>query len=387
MRGVGTVSFGPDRQGKIYGERQAPVAVTYADWKSRAREALTPEAFSYIEGGAGEGTTMSSNRTAFLRRHIRPRMLRGASLRHLERTVLGTPLPFPVLLAPVGVQSIMHPEGERATAAGARAAGAPLVLSSVSSETLETVADELGPSPRWFQLYPAKDRDLIKSFITRAEAAGYSALVVTLDTTLVGWRPDDLRHAFLPFLDGEGLGNYISDPVFRDRLGRTPDPRELDTVHYFLKVYMNPALNWADIDWIRSQTRLPLILKGITHPEDAKAAVRHGVDGLIVSNHGGRQVDGAVAALDALPALVDAVGGDLEILLDSGIRSGADIVKALALGARAVLIGRLYAYALAAGGSDGVRDCLLNLRAELDLTLALSGHGSVDDLIPADLTV
>lgn len=381
------MSFGPDRQGKIYGERQAQLAVTYADWEARAREALNPKAFSYIQGGAGAGTTVAGNRSAFLRRQIRPRMLQGASVRCLERTVLGTRLPFPVLLAPVGVQSIMHPEGERATAAGARAVGVPMVLSTVSSEPLEAVAEELGDSPRWFQLYPAKDRDLITSFIGRAEAAGYSALVVTLDTTLVGWRPDDLRQAYLPFLDGEGLGNYVSDPVFAAKLGAVPDPRRIETVSRFLQIYMNPALDWRDIEWIRGQTRLPLVLKGITHPEDAKRAVQQGVDGLIVSNHGGRQVDGAVAALDALPAVVDAVGGEAEVLVDSGIQSAADIVKALALGARAVLIGRLYAYALAAAGRDGVRDCLMNLRAELDLTLALTGHRSVDELGSQDLTI
>jgi lactate 2-monooxygenase len=264
----------------------------------------------------------------------------------------------------VGVQSIIHPQGELPVARAARALGVPMVLSTVSSNRLEDVAAELGPTPRWFQLYWPKDPELAASFVQRAERAGYGAIVVTLDTNLLGWRERDLQNGYLPFLAGEGIANYMSDPVFRSRLKSTPaaDPDAVGEA--FERIVSNAALTWKDLAWLRRTTRLPIILKGILDPEDARRALAEGVAGIGVSNHGGRQVDGAVAALDALPRVVEAVRGRATVIFDSGIRRGADVVKALALGAKCVLS---------------------NLLADLDLTLALAGCASVAELGPANL--
>lgn len=375
---------GMERALFLYGVKEAGRRVTYEDWREAAA-ALAPEHFAYIDGGAGRGRTASANEAAFARRQILPRMLRAVAETDLTVRLFGKTYPFPVLLGPIGVQTEAHPEGELATARGARATGFPLVLSTVSSYSLEDVAAALGNSPRWFQLYPGRDDGVNRSFIERAEAAGYEVLVITLDTTRVGFRPLDLRQSHLPFLKGEGIANYLTDPVFAASLGHAPDPRDAATIQHFLRVYVNPTLSFADIDRLVAMTKLPVVLKGILHPDDAKEARSHGVAGVIVSNHGGRQVDGAIASLDALPAVREAVGQDLTVLLDSGIRSAADVLKALCLGADAVLIGRLYAFALAAGGQKGVEACLLNLAAELDTTMLLAGMASVSALGPQDL--
>jgi isopentenyl diphosphate isomerase/L-lactate dehydrogenase-like FMN-dependent dehydrogenase len=307
-------------------------------------------------------------------------MLRDVSSRDLSVSVLGMTIPAPILLGPIGVQSIIHPDADRGPARAAAAIGVPFVLSTVSSATIEEVATVMGDAPRWFQLYPGADREIIASMIRRAEGAGYSALVVTVDTAILGWRDRDLQAAYLPFLLAEGIANYLSDPVFRSRLAQPPEENIRAAVMEWLAIFGNPGLTWVDLDFIRAQTRLPLLLKGITHPEDARLALAHGVDGLIVSNHGGRQVDGAVAALDALPAICDVARERVPILMDSGVRRGADVLKALALGARAVLIGRPYAYAMAVAGEEGVRELLRNLIAEIDLQLALSGCRSIDEV-------
>jgi lactate 2-monooxygenase len=238
----------------------------------------------------------------------------------------------------------------------------------------------MGASPRWFQLYPSKSRDVAASMIARAELSGYSAIVVTLDTAVLGWREHDLRLGHLPFLEGHGIVNYLSDPVFRAMLARPPEEDPRAAIMQFFGVFNNPAFGWSDVDWLRSQTKLPILLKGLVHPDDASMALDHGVDGIVVSNHGGRQLDGAIGTLDALPAMVEAVDGEVPLLIDSGVRRGADVIKALALGAKAVLIGRPYAYAMASHGEDGVRHLIRTMMADIDLQLALCGLTSVADL-------
>jgi lactate 2-monooxygenase len=358
--------------------------VPVADLEERARAVLSAEAFGYVAGGAGAERTMRANLRAFERWEIVPRMLRDVSVRDLSTSVLGTVMPAPVMLAPVGVQSIVHPEGELATGKGAAAQHVPMILSTAASHTIEEVAEAMEGASRWYQLYWPKGRDLAASFLARAEQAGYSAVVVTLDTWLLGWRPRDLQHAYLPFLKGEGVANYFSDPVFRAALERAPEEDPGPAIGHWANQFANPSVTWADLAWLRDQTRLPIVLKGILHPEDARRAVHEGVDGLIVSNHGGRQVDGAIGALDALPKVREVVG-DLPVLFDSGIRTGADIFKALALGANAVCLGRPYMWGLALEGRSGVEQVLRCLFAELDLTLALSGYTAITQLDESSL--
>ncbi len=353
------------------------------DWRKLEQDAMSllrrgPR--GYIEGGAGLGETMRANREAFDHWRLRPRMLRDVSERSLARTVLGTELKAPVLLAPIGVQTLAHPEGELAVARGAAEVGVPLTASSAASHTIEQIAGELGEQARWYQLYWPRDRELARSFVKRAERAGYSAIVVTLDTWLLGWRPADLSEAFLPFLWGEGNKNYLEDPVFRGLLEVSPEENMQAAIGQWAWQFANPSVSWEDLAWLREITELPIVLKGIVHPDDAKLAVEHGVQGVLVSNHGGRQVDGAIGALDALPEVVAAVDGRVEVLFDSGIRSGADALKALALGARAVLLGRPYMWGLALGGAEGVAEVLRSFLADLDLAMALSGYANIDEV-------
>jgi len=262
----------------------------------------------------------------------------------------------------------------------------PLVASSAASHTIEQIAGELGEQARWYQLYWPRDRELARSFVTRAEQAGYGAIVVTLDTWLLGWRPADLSEAFLPFLWGEGNKNYLEDPVFRGLLEVAPEQDMQAAIGQWAWQFANPSVTWEDLKWLREITELPIVLKGILHPDDARLAVEHGVQGVLVSNHGGRQVDGAIGALDTLPEVVAAVDGRCEVLFDSGIRSGADALKALALGARAVLLGRPYMWGLALGGAEGVAEVLRSFLADLDLAMALSGYANIDE-VDADALV
>jgi isopentenyl diphosphate isomerase/L-lactate dehydrogenase-like FMN-dependent dehydrogenase len=379
-----STSAGLKRQTEIYRQGlagQTPVqAVCVEDLERQAKAVLKPEAYAYVAGGAGAEDTMRSNREAFQRWRILPRFLRDVSQRDLSATLLGQPLPAPLLLAPIGVMEILHQEGELAVARAARSLGIPLILSTLSSHTMEEVAAEMADAVRWFQLYWPGNPDLAASFLHRAEQAGYSVLVVTLDTYLLSWRERDLQNAYLPFLRGEGLANYFSDPVFGAAVQGDPKKNLPKAIEYFGQIYSNLALTWADLGFLRRHTRLPIILKGILHPDDVRKAVDHGMDGVIVSNHGGRQVDGAIAALDALPGIVDTVGGRAAILFDSGIRRGADIFKALALGAQSVLLGRPYCYGLAVNGQQGVCDVVKNLLADLDLTLGLAGCASLKEL-------
>ena len=388
-----------------------------------ARRAMSPEAWAYVAGGAGTEATMDANREAFGRWRIVPRQLRGAEPRDLSRTVLGRRLPTPLWLAPIGVLEMAHAEADLAVARAAAHEGVPFVFSSQASVSMERCAEAMDEvregAPRLFQLYWSTSDALVRSFVRRAEACGCAAIVLTLDTTLLGWRPRDLDLGSLPFLHGKGIAQYTSDPVFLDEMAAAPPeagaptpPLALATlraaasqarkfpgstlaalrsgrargaVQRFVGTYSRPTLNWDDVARLRDMTSLPIFLKGILHPDDAAQAVEVGANGIIVSNHGGRQIDGAIGALDALPGCVEASGGAIPVWFDSGVRSGADVFKALALGAEAVGLGRPYVYGLAAGGEAGVRETIRNVVAELDLTLGLSGVRDVDALSPEAL--
>ena len=418
---------GPVRQREVYMQGLADITpalpVSPDELEREALAAMDDEAAAYVAGGAGGESTLDANRSAFDDWAIVPRVLRNVAERERSVELFGREAAAPVVLAPVGVLSIVHEEAELAVAGAAADLGLPYALSTVSSTTMEDVADSAraargaGPATEegsetddgtdtepgdedseredvtddggsttaggWFQLYPSADRDLTASLIERAEAAGYEALVVTVDTPLLAWRERDVERAYLPFLAGEGLANYLTDPAFLDRLDHDPDENELAAIREFVDVFGDPTLTWDDLDWIRERTDLPVIVKGILAPEDARLAVEHGADGIVVSNHGGRQVDRAIPALDALPDVVAAVE-ELEssptILFDSGIRRGSDVLIALALGADAVLLGRPYVYGLALDGADGVREVCANLLADFDLTMGLAGRADVADL-------
>lgn len=386
----------------------APGALRDAACRRMSRQAL-----GYVEGSAGLERTAAANRAAFDRWQIVPRMLTDTSARDMSIELLGRRQRSPFLLAPIGVLELFHADADLAAARAAGELGVPMVFSTQASRPMEQIAAAMGDTQRWFQLYWSNHDELVESMVARAESAGCSAIVVTLDTHVLGWRPRDLDLGFLPFARGQGIAQYTSDPVFTElvrsraaapRTGPTPRPtlgalRTLASmahcypgdfwdnlrsplpraaVETFLDVFSRSSLTWQDLTFLRERTRLPILLKGLQDPRDAELAVEAGVDGIIVSNHGGRQVDGAVGSLDALPPIVARVGGRIPVLFDSGIRGGADAFKAIALGARAVLVGRPFVYGLTLAGRDGVRDVLHNLMAELDLTMALTGCSSVD---------
>ncbi len=402
----------------VFGHRPV-VPVEPEALEARARRRMSPQAWSYVDGGAGQQRTGRANREAFGRHRIVPRMLVDVEHRDTSVELFGRRLPAPLLLAPIGVLEMAHRDAEHAVARAARTLGLPMVLSTQGSVPMEEVAADLGDSPRWFQLYWSKDDALVDSFVARAEASGCEAIVVTLDTHVLGWRTHDLDLAYLPFARGEGIAQYTSDPRFRalaeERAAagpratgpaEEPSPRPTPAAvrallsmarHYpgslrenlrspvpraavetFLDVCSRSSLTWGDLDDLRARTRLPILLKGLQDPRDAALALEHGVDGIIVSNHGGRQVDNAIASLDALPGIVSEVDGRVPVLFDSGVRSGADVFTALALGADAVLLGRPWVYGLALGGAAGVRAVLEHVWAELDLTMALAGVATVD---------
>lgn len=413
------------RQSEIYvagvAGRRPRVPVDPARLEQAASDAMTAEAFAYVAGGAGTESTVRENREAFERWRIVPRMLRDVSERDTSVELFGARLPSPVLLAPVGVLEMAHPDADVAVARAAAECGVPYILSSQASRSMEECAAAMGGAPRWFQLYWSKSDALVESFVRRAEACGCGAIVVTLDTTMLGWRARDLDLGYLPFLRGKGIAQYVTDPVFLDALqGPPPDgpgtdakrtvnlaslrtfaeltrahpggfwknvrrAEPLRAVQQFIGTYSRPSLTWDDLPFLRARTRLPILLKGILHPDDARRAVDAGVDGVIVSNHGGRQVDGAIPTLDALPAIVQAVDGRMPVLMDSGVRSGADVFKALALGARAVCIGRPYVYGLALAGAAGVSEVVRNLMADFELTMGLSGCRSLAEITPESL--
>jgi isopentenyl diphosphate isomerase/L-lactate dehydrogenase-like FMN-dependent dehydrogenase len=356
--------------------------VSFAELEARAAHALPPSVLSYVAGGAGDERTQRANVAAFRQWGLMPRMLVGAVTRDLSVDLFGLRLPSPVFLAPIGVIGLCAQDGhgDLATAEAAARLTVPMVASTLSADPMEDVAGRLGAAPGFFQLYTPTDRELAASLVSRAERAGFRAIVVTLDTWITGWRPRDLSTSNFPQLRGLCLANYTSDPVFRSRLGQAPETNPMAAVAHWAGIFGNP-LTWEDLPWLRSLTKLPLILKGICHPDDARRALDAGADGIYVSNHGGRQANGGLPALDCLPGVVQAAAGR-PVLFDSGVRSGADIIKALALGATAVGIGRPYAYGLALGGSPGIEHVLRTLLAEADLIMAVDGYPTLADLTP-----
>ncbi|MFF0627037.1 alpha-hydroxy-acid oxidizing protein [Streptomyces sp. NPDC004296] len=359
--------------------------MAFADLEARAEAALPPSVWSYVVGGAGDEQTQRANVAAFARWGLMPRMMVGAAQRDLSVELFGRTLPSPLLMAPIGVLGICAQDGhgDLATARAAARTGVPMIASTLSADPMEEVAARYGDTPGLFQLYTPTDRDLAESFVRRAEAAGFQGIVVTLDTWTVGWRPRDLATANFPQLRGHCLANYTSDPVFRSRLRKPPEEDPAAAVALYAGVFGNP-LTWDDLPWLRSLTDLPLLLKGLCHPEDVRRARDGGVDGIYCSNHGGRQANGGLPALDALPGVVSAADG-LPVLFDSGVRTGTDVVKVLALGATAVAVGRPYAYGLALGGTDGVVHVLRSLLAEADLLMAVDGYPTLDSLGPEAL--
>jgi isopentenyl diphosphate isomerase/L-lactate dehydrogenase-like FMN-dependent dehydrogenase len=338
------------------------------DYERAAEERLDPAAFGYMAGGANDEWTMRENLAAFERWVLRPRMLVDVSEVTTATTVLGTEAALPVLVAPTAFQRVAHPDGELAMARGAAAAGSVLCLSTAATATIEEVAAAAPDAARWFQLYWSRDRGVVRDFVERAAAADYGAVMVTVDLPALGRRERDLRTGF-------EIPEDLPVPAFlalAEGASVTPDQ---------LNFLVDNSLTWRDLEWLRSVTSLPILVKGILTREDATLAVEAGMEGVVVSNHGGRQLDGAPASLDALPEVVEAVGGGAAVLLDSGIRRGADVVKALALGADAVLVGRATLWGLAVGGADGVERVLGLLREEIELALALCGCSS-----PAEVT-
>lgn len=354
-------------------------------WQSRARAALPPWVWSYVAGGAGDERTQRANVTAFSRWGLYPRMFVGAAQRDLSVELFGTTWPAPVFLSPIGVLGLCAQDGhgDLATAQAAARTGVPMVASTLSSDPMEQVAGQLGQTPGFFQLYTPTDRELAESLVRRAERAGYRGIVVTLDTWVTGWRPRDLATGNFPQLRGHCLANYFTDPVFCERLGASPADDPTAAVQQWVRMFGNP-LTWQDLAWLRSMTTLPLVVKGICHPDDAGRAIDGGVDAIYCSNHGGRQANGGLPALEVLPDIVAAADG-VPVLFDSGVRSGADVVTALALGATAVGIGRPYAHGLAIGGADGVEHVLRCLLAEADLTMAVDGYRCLAELGPEAL--
>jgi lactate 2-monooxygenase len=415
------VSTGPGvglrRQTEIYlaGVRGRRPAIPFDSTKLErlAQRRMSPQAYAYVAGGAGAERTIAANRTAFDRWKIVPRVLRDVSDRDLSVELFGRRLPTPFLLAPIGVLELAHRDADVAVAKAAAAEGVPMIFSNQASRPMEQCAEAMGDGARWFQLYWSTVDDLVASFVSRAEACGCETIVVTLDTKMLGWRSRDLDFAHLPFATGKGIAQYTSDPVFQklvdpasvERSG-APTPAALRAlfsatraypgsfranlrsrigvaaVRKVMEIYSRPSLTWDGLAWLRERTRLPIVLKGVLHSDDARLAIDHGVDGIVVSNHGGRQVDGAIGSLDALPAVVEAIGGRMPVLFDSGVRGGADAFKALALGATAVLLGRPYVYGLALRGEAGVRDVIRNLVADFDLTMGLSGRRTVSEIGP-----
>jgi lactate 2-monooxygenase len=358
-----------------------PFPMTFSDLAHAAESAMPPEIWSYVAGGAGDEHTQRANVSAFEGWGVMPRMLAGARQRDLSIELFGVQLSTPLMLAPIGVLGICDAggHGDLLTARAAAATGVPMIASTLSQDPMELVAAELGETPGWFQLYPPNDVDLEESFLQRAEAAGFSAIVVTLDTLTLGWRPRDLTLASFPQLAGLCLANYTSDPVFRAKLATPPEEDLQAAAGVWAGIFGNPGLNWDDLDRLRSLTKLPVLLKGICHPEDARRAIDAGMDGIYCSTHGGRQANGGLPALACLPGVVDAAGS-VPVIFDSGVRSGPDVVKAMALGASAVAIGRPYAYGLAIGGQAGVEHVLKCLLAEIDLTMAIDGYPRAREL-------
>lgn len=342
--------------------------------EQQAGTVLPASVLSYVQGGCGDEFTQRHNAAAFHHWGIVPRMMVDCSTRDLSINLFGLHLPTPIFLSPIGVLGICTEDGhgDLATARASAHTGVPMIASTLSNDPLEQVAEAFSPAPGFFQLYTPKNHAVAESLVQRAEAAGYKGIVVTLDTWVTGWRPRDLNEANFPQLRGHVLKNYFSDPHFCASLARPPHEDPQSAILQWAAMF-GKVLTWEDLSWLRSLSKLPLILKGICHPDDARRAIDLGVDGIYCSNHGGRQANGGVAAIDLLPAVVKACGST-PVLFDSGVRSGSDVVKALAMGATAVGIGRPYAYGLALGGTDGVVHVLRSILAEADLLMAVDGY-------------
>jgi isopentenyl-diphosphate delta-isomerase len=372
------------RQGMLEGESpELPVA--FEEIREAAWENMSPEGKAYVHGGSGAEETFHRNKD-FSAWRIVPRMLRGVAERDMSVELLGERQSWPMMVTPLGVQSLLHDDAERATARAAAELDVPFILSSLSSTSMEDVAAELGETTKWFQFYWSSNKELARSFLHRAEAAGYDAIVLTVDAPTLGWRERLVSRGYYPFMAGEGMANYFSDPAFRDALEQTPEENPSAAVDYFLDVFGDSSLTWEDLSFVFENTDLPVIVKGVLHPEDARLAVEHGAVGVDVSTHGGRQVDGSISAIEALPGVVDAVGEDVPVMFDSGIRHGKDAFKALALGADTVYLGRPWAYGLAMAGERGVHHVLENFLVELDLTMGLAGIDAAEAIGRSALT-
>jgi len=376
--------FGNRKVNRVYREgmhegKSSEFPVSYEDLRETAHEAMDDTARAYIHGGAGAEETFRKEQD-FSEWRIFPRMLQGVADRDLTTEVMGQEIDYPAMVTPLGVQSLVHDDAELATAAACDELNVPFILSSLSSTPMEEVAEELGDTPKWFQFYWSSDEDIARSFLNRAEDAGYDAIVVTVDAPTLGWRERLIERGYYPFLDGEGVANYFSDPEFRSQLDDPPEEDPQAAVDHFLDIFGDSSLTWDDLEFVFENTDLPVLIKGVLHPEDARLAVEHGADGVGVSTHGGRQVDGSITAIEALPDIVDEVGDEATITFDSGIRRGSDMYKALALGADACLIGRPFIYGLALGGQAGVHHVLENLIADFDLTMGLAGRDSVSEV-------
>jgi len=376
--------FGAERVNEVYRQgmlegKTPDFPVSFEDLRDAAHEAMDEEGVAYVHGGAGSDETFERGMD-FSDWRIVPRMLRGVESRDLSTELLGTQLDYPLMLTPLGVQTLLHDDGETGTAEGAAELNVPLCLSSLSSTPMEAVAEALGDTPKFFQFYWSSSDAIARSFLDRAEEAGYDAIVVTVDAPILGWRERLIETGYYPFLEGEGVANYFSDPAFRAELDKPPKDDPEAAVEHFLEIFGDSSLTWEDLQFVHDNTDLPVVIKGVLDPRDARLAVEHGADAVGVSTHGGRQVDGSVTAIEALPEIAEAVGDEVPITFDSGVRRGADMFKALALGADTVLLGRPYAYGLAIDGASGVRTVLENLVAEFDLTMGLAGHDDAAEI-------
>ena len=376
--------FGDDVLNRIYRdgmlEGETPeYPVSYEDLREQAHEAMSEEARAYVHGGAGAETTFERGQD-FSDWRIVPRMLQGVEDRDLSTGFLGREIEFPLMITPLGVQTLVHEEGELATARAASELDVPFILSSLSSTPMEEVAEALGDTPKYFQSYWSSDEDIARSFLDRAEDAGYDGIVLTVDAPILGWRERLVERGYYPFLEGEGVGNYFSDPAFRDRLDAPPEDDPDAAVEEFLEIFGDSSLTWDDLSFLFENTDLPVHVKGVLHPEDARSAVEAGADGVGVSTHGGRQVDGSVTAIEALPGIVDEVGDEMTVTFDSGIRRGSDVFRALAVGADACLLGRPFIYGLAVGGQEGVEHVLETILADFDLTMGLAGRDDASEI-------
>lgn len=376
------VNYGYEFETKRYlrtdEDRELPISIE--EWRKAASEKLPNDAWWYIEGSAGNNSTFEHNEYRMNSYRIRPRYLRNVENSSIETSILGRKYKSPFIIAPLGAMSIVGKDADLAGAKAAEALGLIYCLSTVASSSIEEIAVNAPNLEKWFQLYPGKDLEIMKSFVRRAEKSRYRAIIVTVDTTMLGWREKDLQNAYLPFMQGHGIRNYITDEHFRKRLKKNPKEDMMEAVKEWLSIYVNPSFDWNYFDKIRSWTKLPLFIKGITSPLDVKLAFEHKADGVIVSNHGGRQVDGAISTIDALNEITMSESYKGRLIIDSGIRGAADVMRAFSLGATGVMIGRPYAYALATAGREGVQRLFTTLMGELSLQLALSGFNSLDEL-------